>query len=64
MDIEEIDNQAPMIRVEDKFFSFAWYRDIVTYLLTLQCPNNMTPYKEINLKLHAIKYCIVDGKLY
>jgi hypothetical protein len=53
-----------MIQIEDKFSSSTWYHDIVTYLLTLQCPNDMTPSKERTLKLHAIKYCIVDGKLY
>jgi hypothetical protein len=36
LDIEEIDDQAPMIWVEDNFSSFAWYHDIVTYLLTIQ----------------------------
>jgi hypothetical protein len=64
LDIEEIDDQAPIIHIEDKFSSSAWYRDIVTYLLTLQCPNDMTPSKARTLKLHAIKYCTVDGKLY
>ena len=53
-----------MIWVEYKFSSSAWYCDIVTYLLTLQCPNDMTPSQAKTLKLHAIKYCIVDGKLY
>jgi hypothetical protein len=44
-DIEEIDDQAPTIQIEDKISSSAWYRDIVTYLLTLQFPNDMTLYK-------------------
>jgi hypothetical protein len=64
LDIEEIDDQEPMIWVEDKFSSSAWYHDILTYLLTLQCPNDMTPSKARTLKLHEIKYFIVDGKLY
>jgi hypothetical protein len=64
LDIKEIDDQEPMIQIEDKFSSSTWYHDIVTYLLTLQCPNNMTPPKARTLKLHAIKYCIIDGKLY
>jgi hypothetical protein len=34
------------------------------YLLTLQCPNDMTPSKARTLKLHAIKYCIIEGQLY
>jgi hypothetical protein len=64
LDIEEIDDQATMIHIEDKFSCSTCYCDIVTYLLTLQFPNNMTPSKERTLKLHSIKYCIVDGKLY
>jgi hypothetical protein len=64
LDIEEIDDRAPIIQIEDKFSSSGWYHDIFTYLLTLQCPNDMTPYKTRSLKLHAIKYCIVDGKIY
>jgi hypothetical protein len=64
LDIKEIDDQARIIQIEDNFSSSSWYSDIVTYLLTLQCPKYMTPSKEITLKLHAIKYCIIDGKLY
>jgi hypothetical protein len=63
LDIKEIDDQAPIIQIEDKFYFSAWYNDIVTYLLTLQCPNDMTPSKARTLNLHAIKYCIIDGKL-
>ena len=57
-DIEEIDDQTPITQIDDNFSSSSWYSDIVSYLLTLQCPNNMTPSKEITLKLQAIKYCI------
>jgi hypothetical protein len=64
LDIEEIDDQAPTIRIEDKFSTSTWYHDIVTYLLTLQCPNDMTPSKARTLKLHTIKYCIIDGPMY
>jgi hypothetical protein len=35
IDVEEIDDQAPTIQIEDKFSSSAWCSDIVTYLLTL-----------------------------
>jgi hypothetical protein len=64
LDIEEIDDQAPIIQIEEKFSSSSWYSDIVTYLLTLECLSDMTPSKEITLKLHEIKYCIIDRKLY
>ena len=64
LDTKKINDQAPIIQIEDKFSSPTWYHDIVTYLLTLQCPNNTTPSNARNLKLHVIKYCIMDGKLY
>ena len=63
-DIEEIDDQAPVTQIDDNFSSSSWYTDIVSYLLTLKCPNNMTPSKARTLKLQAIKYCINDAKLY
>jgi hypothetical protein len=62
--IEEIDDQMPTTQIEDKFSSASWYKNIVSYLLTLQCPVNMTPSKERNLKLQAIKYCIINVKLH
>jgi hypothetical protein len=62
--IEEIDDQMPTIQIDDKFSSSSWYNNIVSYLLTLQCPVEMTPAKERTLKLQEIKYCIVDAKLY
>jgi hypothetical protein len=63
-DIEELDDQTPTVQNEDKFSSSDWYRDIVSYLLTLQCLSGMTPSKERTLKLHAVKYCIIKGQLY
>jgi hypothetical protein len=33
--IDEIDDQKPMIQIEDNFSSSAWYFHIVSYLLTL-----------------------------
>jgi hypothetical protein len=31
LDIEEIDDQVPIIHIEDKFSSSSWYNDIVSY---------------------------------
>jgi ribonuclease HI len=59
LDIEEIDDQAPIIQIEDKFSSSAWYRDIVTYLLTLQCPNDMTPSKERTLNYMQLSIALL-----
>jgi hypothetical protein len=36
----------------------------VSYLLTLQCPTDMTPSKSRTLKLQEIKYYIINTKLY
>jgi hypothetical protein len=63
-DIEEFDDQTPTTQIQEKFSSSAWYGDIVSYLLTLQCPSDMTPSKVRTLKLHAVKYCIIDNQLY
>jgi hypothetical protein len=62
--IGELDDQTPRVHIEDKFSSYDWYRDIISYLLTLQCPSDMTPSKEIMLKLHIVKYYIIKGQLY
>jgi len=49
--IEEIDDQMPTIKIDDIFSSSSWYNNIVPYLITLQCPVDMTPTKERTLKL-------------
>jgi hypothetical protein len=59
--IEELDDQTPKIQIKDKFSSSVWYCYIVSYLLTLQCLKDMTLSKAGTLKLHTIKYCIIDG---
>jgi hypothetical protein len=63
-DIEEFDDQIPTIQIQEKFSSSSWYKDIVSYLLTLQCPSDMTSSKARTLKLHTVKYCIMDSQLY
>jgi hypothetical protein len=64
LEINELDFATPTVEIEDRFSSSVWYHDIVSYLLTLQCPSELTPSKARTLKLHAIKYCIIDGKLF
>jgi hypothetical protein len=63
-DMGELDDQNPAVHIEDKFSSSDWYHDIIAYLLTLQCLSDMTPSKARTLKLHAVKYCIIEGQLY
>lgn len=40
-----------------------WYDDIIYYLQRMKCPEDMIGNKRRTLKLHAIKYDIVNGKL-
>jgi hypothetical protein len=41
-----------------------WYKDIVSYLLTLKFLSDLSPSKYRTLKLHAVKYCISEIQLY
>jgi hypothetical protein len=63
LEIDELDVTTPTTKIQDKFSSSIWYHHIVSYLLTLQCPNELTSSKARTLKLHAVKYCIIYGKL-
>ena len=49
--IEEIDDKMSTTQIDDKVSSSYWYNNIMPYLLTLQCPTDMTPSKERTLKL-------------
>jgi hypothetical protein len=64
LEINELNFATPTVEIQDKFSLSVWYRDIVSYLLTLRCPSELTPSKARTLKLHAVKYCIIDGRLY
>jgi len=63
-DIGELDDETPTIHIEDKFSSSDWYRDMISYILNLQCLSDMTPSKARTLKLHEVKYCIIKGQLF
>jgi hypothetical protein len=60
IDVNELDDQIVENKIEDKFASSNWYKDIVTYLLTLKCPDNLSPSKARTLKLHVVKYYISE----
>jgi ribonuclease HI len=62
--VQEPDHQTYPSKVEDKFVSSSWYRDIVFYLLNLRCPDGLTPAKYRTLKLHSVKYCISENQLF
>jgi hypothetical protein len=64
MGMNELDEQITSIRIGEKFASSDWYKDIVSYLLTLKCPSDLSPSKSRTLKLHAVKYCISKIQLY
>jgi hypothetical protein len=62
--MNELDEQITEIRIEEKFASSNWYKDIVSYLLTLKCPSDLPTSKARTLKLHVVKYCISKRRLY
>jgi hypothetical protein len=64
VDIDEIDDQIAAIRIEEKFTSSSWYKYIVSYLLNLNRPSDLSPYKDKTLKLHAVNYYISESQLY
>jgi len=64
MNVNELDEPTSTIKIEEKFVSSEWYRNIVSYLLTLKCPSELSPSKASILKLHAVKYCIAENQLY
>jgi hypothetical protein len=64
VDVNELEDQIVENRIEEKFASSNWYKNIVTYLLTLNCPTDLSPSKARTLKLHAVKYCIFEKRLY
>jgi hypothetical protein len=64
IDVNELDDQILENKIEEKFTSSNWYKDIVTYLLTLKCPADLFPLKARTLKLHVDKYYISEKRLY
>jgi hypothetical protein len=64
VDMNDLDEKTSEIRIEEKFASSDWYKNIVSYLLTLKCPSDLSPSKARTLKLHAVKYGISDSQLY
>jgi hypothetical protein len=62
--MNELYEQTSEIKIEGKFTSSDWYKNIVSYLLTLKCPSDLSPSKAKMLKLHAVKYCISESQLY
>jgi hypothetical protein len=64
MNINELDERTNTIKIKEKFVSLEWYRNIVSYLLTLKCRSELSPSKSRTLKLHAVKYCIAKNQLY
>jgi hypothetical protein len=64
MNINELDERTNAIKIEEKFVSSEWYINIVSYLLTLKCPSELSPSKARTLNLNAVKYCIAKNQLY
>jgi hypothetical protein len=64
VDMNKIDEKTSAIIIEEKFASSDWYKNIVSYLLTLKFLSDLSPSKARTLKLHAVKYCISKIQLY
>jgi hypothetical protein len=64
VDIDEFDDQIAPTIIEEKFVLSGWYKEIVSNLLTLNCPSDLSPSKARTLKLHAVKYCISESQLF
>jgi hypothetical protein len=64
VDMNELDEQIVEIRIEEKFASSNWYKDIVSYLLTFKFLSDLPPSKARTLKLHAVEYYISKRQLY
>jgi hypothetical protein len=62
--LNKLNEETGPNKIEEKSISSGWYRDIVTYLITLKFPNDLSPSKSRTLKLHAVKYCIAESQLY
>jgi len=63
-DMNELYEKTSEIRIEENFSSSDWYKNIVSYLLNLKCPSDLSPSKARMLKLHVVKYCIYESQLY
>ena len=50
--------------MHERYLLSPWYKDIVYFLQTLQCPPNMEKYEMRDFKLKSIKYCILNQTLY
>jgi hypothetical protein len=56
VDMNELDEQITTIRIEEKFASSDWYKDIVSYLLTLKCPSDLCWH------VYKKSLLVIDGK--
>ena len=59
--MKENDDNLEMM---DKYSTSVWYKDIVCFLLNLQCPPDYVRKIFRSLKLKAQKYCIIDKVLF
>jgi hypothetical protein len=64
VDMNKLDERITERRIEEKFASSNWYKDIVSYMLTFKCLSDLPPSKAKTLNLHAVKYYISKRKLY
>ena len=51
-------------KIQMKYLTSQWYKEIVEYLLTLSCPPSCEKAKYRALRLKSHKYMIANGRLY
>lgn len=61
---EEYVEQQATVQVSEQFPSSPWYKNIVYFLQTLQCPPNLSKTTARFLKLRAVKFCILEEALF
>jgi hypothetical protein len=52
------------LQLYERFMSSTWYKYIVYFLQTLQCPPDMDKLQVRYFKLKVVKYCIMDQSLF
>jgi hypothetical protein len=60
--IEEV--EQPILPIDPKLSEFKWYKDVFFYLHHLKCSTKCDKDRDILVKLKAVKYCIIDQKLF
>jgi hypothetical protein len=61
---QQTDIPSNNLQINSKLTECSWYKDLIHFLQTLQPPTGLEKTKVRDLKLKAVRYCIVDHVLY